>query len=1806
MESERRALLAIKSDMYDPGDWFSSWTGKDCCGWRGVACDHSTGHVTKLDLRCPYRQHRDLESIGGSKVNPSLQELKNLTYLDLSMNNFSGAPVPKMIASLVHLEYLDLSYAMFDGLIPPQFGNLSKLHHLDLGGWYDDHLHVDDLDWLTRIPSLKYLDMSFVNLSKATNWFHVINSIPTLEVLYLYYADLPYVPSPLPPFNLTAIANLSLSGNSNITSAMLRWLSNATSLEYLVLSGCGTSLGNLTNLQHLDLGYNLISGEIPPTVGNFVQLEYLDLSNNSITGEIPSSIGNLTNLVHLDLSSNNIIGHIPPNLGNLTKLISLHLRSNNIIGSIPEAIGDLQNLQFLYLGGNAAVTGQIPKMIGRLHRLRQLDMSYNNLSGQIPMTMGGLCNLTFLFLSHNNLSGIIPTIMGQLSRLYTLDLSSNLLEGNITEAHFSNLTSLSELTIASNSLNTQQQLQDLYLSGVGISGSLPVWFLDFSKGLRELNLSSNHLTGPLPSAPQFVLDLSNNSFVGPIPLDFAKAINLFLLSSSHNHINGDFPPFFCNMDSLGILDLSNNHLIEKIPECHNSFPTNLLSLHLNNNNLSGRIPSFLKHCNQLIYLDIGENKLFGKIPIWIGRNLLSLKFLSLRSNFLYGTIPMNIVNITSLQILDLSSNNLTGSLPSSLGNFKAMVEIQNDTRSMHHINYYMIQYDTRSMLNIDYYYQESILLTTKRLMVEYTTILLLMTSIDISNNHLSGEIPKELTKLLELRFINLSRNHLTGRIPEKIGDMKQLESLDLSINSLTGEIPSSFSVMNFLDYLNLSYNNLSGKIPMSSQLSTFDSWTYVGNKDLCGTPLPDCPVYQTPLDARDKDDEKLDKLLECTSIVIATSSADAGVKLEEDDDGDMLETIILDVTSVVVGFIVVSEVSIGGISSSCMESERRALLAIKSDMYDPGDRFSSWTGKDCCGWRGVACDNTTGHVTKLDLRYPYTYDIWDGNYPYIYDLWDLIYNEERIGVSKVNPSLQELKHLKYLDLSMNNFSHAPLPKMIASLVHLEYLNLSYAMFHGPIPPQLGNLSNLHYLDLQGWYDYHLHVVDLDWLSRIPSLKYLDMSEVNLSKAINWFYVINSIPALEVLRLSDADLPCVPSPLPPFNLTAITTLDLSGNSNITSAMLRWLSNATSLEYLLLSGCGKTIGGLLNLQMLSLSNNLISGQVPNTIGRIHRLQLLDMSYNNLSGQIPTTLGDLCNLTRLDLSCNNIGGDLTNLFYGLSTCSQGASISSLDLVLKGNNLSGIIPSIMGQLSQLYEIDLSSNSLAGNITEAHFLNLTSLWKFKIASNSLNVMLPNDWRPPFSASIIDMSFCHLGEKFPDWIQTQQRLQNLYLSGVGVSGGLPVWFLDFSKGLLELNLSSNHLMGPLPSAPQVMLDLSNNSFVGPIPPSFAKATNLFLLILSHNYINGSLPPFFCNMHSLGILDLSNNHLIGKVPECHYSFPTFLQSLHLNSNNLSGTIPSFLKYCHQLITLDLGENKLHGKIPTWMGRNLLSLKFLRLRSNLLYGTILENIVDLTSLQVLDLSSNNLTGSLPSSLGNFSAMVEIQNDTWSFHEGNYSNSESIIITTKGLNVDYTTILSLVTCIDLSNNHLSGEIPKELTKLLGLRFLNLSNNHLTGMIPENIGDMKLLESLDLSENSLTGEIPSSFSTMYFLARLNLSYNNLSGKIPTSGQLSTFDSWTYVGNKELCGTPLPACPVYQTPLDAKVKDDEKLEKLLEYTSIVVGFVVGFWLFIGTLIMKQAIRFAFFRRIDKTSDWIYVQFVVKLAKLKSKWQTMT
>jgi len=49
---------------------------------------------------------------------------------------------------------------------------------------------------------------------------------------------------------------------------------------------------------------------------------------------------------------------------------------------------------------------------------------------------------------------------------------------------------------------------------------------------------------------------------------------------------------------------------------------------------------------------------------------------------------------------------------------------------------------------------------------------------------------------------------------------------------------------------------------------------------------------------------------------------------------------------------------------------------------------------------------------------------------------------------EINPSLARLRHLNYLDLSMNYFGGMSIPTFLGSIKKLKYLNLSGACFHG--------------------------------------------------------------------------------------------------------------------------------------------------------------------------------------------------------------------------------------------------------------------------------------------------------------------------------------------------------------------------------------------------------------------------------------------------------------------------------------------------------------------------------------------------------------------------------------------------------------------------------------------------------------------------------------------------------------------------------------------------------------------------------------
>ncbi|XP_057466139.1 BRASSINOSTEROID INSENSITIVE 1-associated receptor kinase 1-like [Actinidia eriantha] len=127
----------------------------------------------------------------------------------------------------------------------------------------------------------------------------------------------------------------------------------------------------------------------------------VDLGNANLSGQLVSQLGQLSNLQYLELYSNNISGKVPPELGNLTNLVSLDLYLNKLDGPIPDTLGKLQKLRFLRLNNNT-LSGTIPMSLTTIQSLQVLDLSSNSLTGVVPVN-GSFSLFTPISFNNNNL-----------------------------------------------------------------------------------------------------------------------------------------------------------------------------------------------------------------------------------------------------------------------------------------------------------------------------------------------------------------------------------------------------------------------------------------------------------------------------------------------------------------------------------------------------------------------------------------------------------------------------------------------------------------------------------------------------------------------------------------------------------------------------------------------------------------------------------------------------------------------------------------------------------------------------------------------------------------------------------------------------------------------------------------------------------------------------------------------------------------------------------------------------------------------------------------------------------------------------------------------------------------------------------------------------------------------------------------------------------------------------------------------------------------------------------------------------------
>ncbi|KAL2576948.1 hypothetical protein AAZX31_16G112600 [Glycine max] len=794
----------------------------------------------------------------------------------------------------------------------------------------------------------------------------------------------------------------------------------------------------------------------------------------------------------------------------------------------------------------------------------------------------------------------------------------------------------------------------------------------------------------------------------------------------------------------------------------------------------------------------------------------------------------------------------------------------------------------------------------------------------------------------------------------------------------------------------------------------------------------------------------------------------------------------------------------------CIESERQALLNFTHGLIDDSGILSTWrdhdTNRDCCKWKGIQCNNQTGHVETLHLR---------GQ--------DTQYLIGEINIS----SLISLENIEHLDLSYNLFEGSHIPELMGSFTNLRYLNLSDSSFGGSIPSDIGKLTHLLSLDLgknfylQGKIPYQL--------GNLTHLQYLDLSDNDLNGELP--YQLGNLSQLRYLDLAGQNSFSGALPFQVGKLPLLHTLGLGGNFDVKSKDAEWLTNLSSLAKLKLS----------SLHNLSSSHHwlqMISKLIPN----LRELRLFDCSLSdtNIQSLFYSPSNFSTALTILDLSSNKLTSSTFQLLSNFSLNLQ-------ELYLGHNNIVLSSP-LCPNFPSLVILDLSYNNMTSSVFQGGFNFSSKLQNLYLRSCSLtdrSFLMSSSFNMSSSSSLVSLDLSSNLLKSSTifyWLfNSTTNLHHLFLYKNMLEGPIPDGFGKVMNSLEVLYLWGNELQGEIPSFFGNMcalqsLDLSNNKLNGEISSFFQNSSwcNRYIfkgLDLSYNRLTGMLPKSIGLLSELEDLNLAGNSLEGDVNESHLSNFSKLQSLDLSENSLSlklvpswvppfqlkylgirssklgPTFPSWLKTQSSLYELDISDNGINDSVPDWFWNNLQYMRDLNMSFNYLIGVIPNISVKLPMRPSIILNSNQFEGKIPSFLLQASQLILSENNFSDMFSFLCDQSTAAYLTTldvshnqiKGQLPDCWKSVKQLVILDLSSNKLSGKIPMSMGALINMNALVLRNNGLMGELPSSLKNCSSLFMLDLSENMLSGPIPSWIGeSMHQLIILNMRGNHLSGNLP------------------------------------------------------------------------------------------------------------
>lgn len=575
------------------------------------------------------------------------------------------------------------------------------------------------------------------------------------------------------------------------------WLNNKVSIcdWHGVFCENQASVGEMV-VTEIHLPSNKLKGTIPPQVFNLRNLRMLNLRDNKVDVQLFAMRESPT-LQELYLDYTNLSSL--EGIGKAKNLKTLHVQQNNLRGStIPDELYSLTGLKHLYIS-DANLSGPLSSKIGNLKQLQDFYCHGNDLSGELPESIGDLTDLEVLVLSENLFVGPIPDSIVRLTKLESLFIDS-----------FTRRSA--GLSGPLPSFEGMPALRQLYLNSNSLTGQIPESFLSNEKLILENNLSPQSLVALARRKQRINVGLKGNRLEGSIPASLAKFQRLNIDVSDNlitaiddelcfvgPWMGGDVANYGCNaiLCPAGSYNLYGRQTNVRSPckVCEGAEQSQFLGA----TKCLSEVKKKERDILELFYERCGgdnwknnEGWLQESTDIcnWYGiscSNGGSVETIDLGANNIIGTPPSEIFDLENLKYLWLYSNPIKFSFE-GIGRARRLESLLLDSTGLESLN------------GVGKAYQ--------------------LVDLDVRFNNLRGQIPDELSNLVNLENLSLSDNKFTGSLPS-LSRMHRLKSFRASNNRFTGLLPS-FEENYKLKTIDLSGNKISGNIPKSFLESVSD------------------------------------------------------------------------------------------------------------------------------------------------------------------------------------------------------------------------------------------------------------------------------------------------------------------------------------------------------------------------------------------------------------------------------------------------------------------------------------------------------------------------------------------------------------------------------------------------------------------------------------------------------------------------------------------------------------------------------------------------------------------------------------------------------------------------------------------------------------------------------------------------------------------------------------------------------------------------------------------------------------------------